>query len=433
MMARKKIIILGAGLAGLSTAWHLQRKKIDCLVLEKELEVGGLCRSKKVNGFTFDYDGHLLHFKHSYAFDLVKELLGDNLAEHKRSAWIYSYGRFTRYPFQANLYGLPSKIVKECLSGFVEARNSGLVRKNGNFLYWIKCAFGEGIARHFMIPYNTKFWNIPPQKITCDWLEGFIPQPTLTQIIEGTIEESKRQFGYNANFWYPKKGGIEQLVLAFKDQISNIQTGCKIKAVDIKTRKVILANGTSEAFDYLVSTVPLPEFPNMIKGMPAHIQEAFKKLRWNSIFNLNLGVEQSFPSQRHWVYFPQKDLSFFRVGFFHNFSGGNTPRGRSSLYAEVSYSEHKPIDKKKICGRIKEDLKKVGLLSGKDSILAADINDIKYGYPIYDKNYARAKKKIFDFLSKNQVIPCGRYGSWRYMSMEDVILEGREIAQKFVC
>ena len=70
-MAKKRIIILGAGLAGLSTAWHLQRRGLDCQVYEKEPEVGGLCRSKNIGGFTFDFDGHLLHFKHNYTFNLI--------------------------------------------------------------------------------------------------------------------------------------------------------------------------------------------------------------------------------------------------------------------------------------------------------------------------------------------------------------------------
>ena len=115
-MAKNKIIVLGAGLAGLSVAWHLQKKGIECLVFEKESEVGGLCRSKTIKGFTFDCDGHLLHFKHRHAFNLVKSLLGNNLTEHKRSSWVYFDSSYIPYPFQANLHGLPAKIAEELTS-----------------------------------------------------------------------------------------------------------------------------------------------------------------------------------------------------------------------------------------------------------------------------------------------------------------------------
>ncbi|MEW6096380.1 MAG: FAD-dependent oxidoreductase [bacterium] len=429
-MAKRRVLILGAGLAGLSAAWHLQRKGIDCIIFEKESAVGGLCRSKNIDGFAFDYCGHLLHFKQAYTFDLIKSLLGNNLLEHQRSAWVYSHGKYRRYPFQANLYGLPSSIIKECLLGFIQVSGNGhLKKKKGlNFLDWINNTFGKGIARHFMIPYNTKFWTVSPKVLTCEWLDGFIPMPSLSQIVEGTIEESQRQFGYNARFWYPKRGGIAQVPLAFASQIKNIYTNCQIEEINLDKKEIKMVSGNIERFDYLVSTIPLPEMPYLIKSLPKELYSLFKELRWNSIFNLNLGIERKDFSGRHWIYFPQKEICFFRVGFFHNFSPNLTSPDKSSLYVEVSYSKDKPIDKSDIVLRIKRDLKKVGILTIDDRVCAEEINDIKYGYPIYDNNYLQSREKILKFLLQNNIIPCGRYGSWRYMSMEDAILDGKEVA-----
>ena len=431
-MAKKRILILGAGLAGLSAAWHLQRKGIECRIFEKEPEVGGLCRSKQINGFNFDYDGHLLHFRHRYTFNLIKNLLGDNLIEHQRDAWIYSYGGYTRYPFQANLYGLPSSITKECLMGFIEASEDGHPKKPATFLNWINRTFGKGIAKHFMIPYNTKFWTIPLKKLTCEWVDGFIPVPSLSQIIEGTIEECRREFGYNARFWYPKRGGIEQVPLALASQIKNIYTNCQIAEINLRKKEIKLASGSKEEFDYLISTIPLPEMVHIIKELPDHIHSLFKKLRWNSIFNLNLGINRKDNLKRHWIYFPEKTFCFFRVGFPHNFSSSLTPANKSSLYVEVAYSKDKSIDQNNIVLRIKEDLEKVGILTKGNRIYAQDINNIKYGYPIYDSNYNFARENILKFLSQNHILSCGRYGSWQYMSMEDVILEGLKVAKDFI-
>jgi len=429
-MSRKRIVILGAGLAGLSAAWHLQRRGVDCRIFEKESEAGGLCRSKKINGFTFDCDGHLLHFKHRYTFNLVKSLLKDNLAPHQRSAWVYCHGRYGRYPLQANLFGLPPSVIKECLSGFIDALGNGKPKKkNPNFLDWINYTFGEGIARHFMIPYNTKFWTLPPQELTCEWLDGFIPVPSLTQVLEGTLGESQGQFGYNAQFWYLKRGGISQLPLAFAHQIKQIHLNHRITEIDPVKMEIKLASGDKEKFDYLISTIPLPELSHLVKGLPKQTQALFKKLRWNSIFNLNLGIEKKDSSGRHWIYFPQKDVSFFRLGFFHNLSSYLIPPGKSSLYVEVSYSQDKPIDKSNIIPRIKKDLKKMGILADNDRILVQDINDIKYGYPIHDAYYNHTRQEILKYLTRKNIIPCGRYGSWRYFSMEDAVLDGKEVAR----
>ena len=424
-MAKKRVLILGAGLSGLSAAWHLQRKGIDAVIFEKEPEVGGLCRSKNINGFTFDYDGHLLHFRHSHIFDMVRGLLGNNLVEHRRNAWIYSHNIFTRYPFQGNLYGLPAAVAKECLLGFIEAYENGrYAKKNPNFLDWITQTFGKGIARHFMVPYNTKFWTLPPQKLTCEWLDGFIPVPSLSQLVEGTVKENKKAYGYNAKFWYPEKGGINQLPMALARQIKHIHINSPVAEINILKKEIKTLKGHKEKFDYLISTIPLPELPSIIKDMPAGISEKCARLKWNSIFNLNLGVDRNDVYDRHWIYFPEKDFSFFRVGFFHNFSQDLVPAERSSLYAEVSYSHDSSVDKKNLSLRIKEDLKKTGILSPAARIYAQDVNDIHYGYPVYDSNYKICREKILRYLLQNNILSCGRYGSWRYMTMEDALLDG---------
>lgn len=427
-MGKKRVIILGAGLAGLSAAWHLQKKGIECIVFEKEKEAGGLCRSKNINGFTFDYSGHLLHFKHKWTFNFVRNLLGDNLAQHKRNSWVYSHNRYIPYPFQANLYRLPSSAAKECLSGFVQASKNNHRKKNGNFLGWINQTFGQGIAKHFMVPYNTKFWTVSPEELTCEWLDGFIPVPSLGQIIDGTIRDSHKQFGYNAKFWYPEKGGINQLPLALAAEIKGIYTKCPVTEIDLHKKTIKTNSGNRERFDYLISTLPLPEIPSLVKNLLKPMRSLFRRLKWNSILNLNLGLEKNDSSGRHWVYFSQKDICFFRIGFFHNFSSNLAPAHKSSLYIEVSYSRDKPIDKSNIILRIREDLKRTGIISQNDKISIQDVNDIKYAYPIYDSNYKLARENLLKFLNQKNVISCGRYGSWRYLSMEDVLLDGRDIA-----
>ena len=432
-MAKKRIIILGAGLTGLSVAWHLQKKGIDCQVFEKEDEVGGLCRSRKVGDFIFDCDGHLLHFRQRYTFKLVRELLGQNLSKHQRNAFVYSHDKYIPYPFQTNLHSLPPRVVNECVEGLVQAVKSANPPKNKkdlSFLEWMNQVFGKGISRHFMIPYNTKFWTLPPAELTCEWLDGFIPVPSLKEIADGAIGKNRKQFGYNAYFWYPKNGGIKELPLAFSRQIKNVYTNACVRGIDLDKKEIRLSSGENAKFDYLISTLPLPELPSLLKQIPHPLSAQFKKLRWISIFNLNLGLEKKDNLNRHWIYFPQDTVSFFRVGFFHNFSPHLVPTGKGSLYVEVSYSQDKPIDKKGINSRIKDDLKKVGIL-GDEKIACEYINDIKYGYPIYDRNHNSATRGILDFLGKNQVISCGRYGSWRYMSMEDSIIQAQELAGRF--
>ncbi|MGE5197490.1 MAG: protoporphyrinogen/coproporphyrinogen oxidase [Deltaproteobacteria bacterium] len=236
--------------------------------------------------------------------------------------------------------------------------------------------------------------------------------------------------GYNARFWYPKRGGIEQLAMSFINDIEHVHLNSEITAIDIANREITIASAAKERFDCLISTLPLPELPNLVKGLPQEVAEAFKKLRWNSIFNLNLGVNASDKSGKHWIYFPEKEIIFFRAGFYNNFSSDIAPRNATSLYAEVSYPKDKMINTKDITAQIKENLKKAGILNRRSEIVLEDANDIKYGYPICDINYNSARAEIIRYLSGNGIFTCGRYGSWRYMSMEDVILDGKIVADK---
>ncbi len=429
-MSKKKIIILGGGLSGLSAAWHLQKKKRNCLVFEKESEVGGLCRSKNIKGFIFDYDGHLLHFRHKDSFNFIHQVVGRNLVRHDRNASIYAFSKYLRFPFQANLYGLPPRVVKECLFDFIQTqRRDPRAEKNHlNFSSWIHKTFGKGIARHFMVPYNRKFWTVEPKHLTCEWLDGFVPVPSLSQVIEGTIEESRRQFGYNARFWYPKKGGIQEVARAFASSLKGIYASHRVVKIDMKNKQVHFSHKLRQKYDILIFSLPLPELLHLAQELPPSVVEALKGLEYTSIFNLNLGIGRPRLSDKHWVYFPDKKFIFFRVGFPVNFAPQAAPEGTSSLYVEVAYSQKKPIDKKTICDDIRRDLIRAGILDASDKILAQDLNDIQYGYIIYDQNRRRSLARIRDFLGDNDIYGLGRYGTWSYMSMEDCLLDGKRVA-----
>ena len=199
----KNIVILGAGLAGLSAAYHLEENKVgDWIVLEKCERVGGLCKTESIDGFTFDYAIHILYTKDPYAEKLIGTLLEDNIIVQERLSWVYTYGVYTLYPWQANFYGLPSNVVKECLLGVIKATyEKDRIPPPQNFEEWCYYTFGEGIAEHFMIPYNRKLWAIDLKNMTDRWIKDRVLTPSLEEAIEGALTSGKRSFGPNAVFW----------------------------------------------------------------------------------------------------------------------------------------------------------------------------------------------------------------------------------------
>lgn len=428
MRSKDDIVILGAGLAGLSAAYHLKQ---DYALFEKEQEPGGMARSIDKDGYVFDYDGHLLHFNNEYVFKLVSEILDGNLAPHKRDSWIYSKDIFTRYPFQANFYGLPKQVVRDCLIGLIKAKVTSPYKRpdaNGNFEDWIVKTFGRGIAEHFMLPYNKKFWTVEPGELNCDWLDGFVPVPPLEDTITGAIQDNAKSYGYNSRFWYPVKGGISQLANSFADRAKNTYFNKRAVTLDQYRKEVVFEDGMIRRFKKLITTIPLPELSGILINIPDKVREAFSMLRFTSVYVVNLGIKREDVSEKHWIYYPEKDFVFYRIGFPTNFSMDVAPSGRTSIYSEVSYSQHKPIDKNKILSDTIEGLKKARLITDSDETEVCLPIDIKYGYVVYDANRRYAVSVIKDYLKRFNIHTIGRYGSWSYMSMEDVILEGKETA-----
>ncbi|MBU0759745.1 MAG: FAD-dependent oxidoreductase [Candidatus Omnitrophica bacterium] len=425
-------VILGAGLSGLSAAYHL---KSGYSLFEKESEPGGMARSVYKDGYTFDYDGHLLHFRSEYAFSLINKLVDGNLAPHKRSSWIYSKGSYTRYPFQANFYGLPKDVVKDCLLGIIRARTNllnGKVDLSGNFENWIRKVFGKGIAEHFMLPYNRKFWTVESADLTCDWLDGFVPVPTLEDTVTGAISTNTKAYGYNSRFWYPVKGGISEVVEGFLRKVNNIHVNKKAVTIDQYRKEIVFEDGTIRRFKRMITTIPMPELLKLLVNLPVHVKKAFAALRYTSIFVVNLGIGKDDITDRHWVYYPEEDMVFYRTGFATNFSLDVAPPGKTSVYIEISYSDRCPLDKEKAVRDTIKALKGLGIISDESEIEICLPMDIKYGYAIYDINRKWAVQVIKDYLQHFGIYSIGRYGSWSYMSMEDVILEGRETAAKLL-
>ncbi|MEW5976592.1 MAG: FAD-dependent oxidoreductase [Acidobacteriota bacterium] len=437
-----KIVVLGGGLAGLSTLWHLQKAgHTESVLIEKESRPGGLTRSEVVGSFTFDFTGHLLHFKNEAVARLVTDLLGDNLHYVTRSAWIYSHGVYTRYPFQTNLYGLPSEVIKECIAGFVQASESRrpqgkagpdqrrIPTEYESFEAWIYAELGSGIARHFMVPYNQKLWATPLNEMTCEWMGRFVPETSLEQVLAGAFTDQRQNIGYNARFAYPLRGGIESLPRAFLRDLRNVHSGCEVCGLDLKSKRIRLANGEDLAFDTLVSTIPLPRLIQLMADAPESVLQAARGLRYTSVYNVNLGVDRRV-SDRHWVYFPEPQFIFYRAGFAHNFSPHLAPEGCSSIYAEVGYSERrKPIDKGRIAAQVKTDLVRAGILRDDDTILAECCLDIPCAYVVYDHHYRYNVGVLRSFLREQGVRTIGRYGSWEYSGMEDAIWQGRLTAE----
>ena len=424
-----KIVIIGGGLAGLSAGYHLA--DFEPVLFEKEKAIGGLCRSFTQDGFTFDCTGHLIHLKNAYTKELIGRLLPHAFQSHERLAAIYSKSTTTPYPFQANTYGLPADVIRECVVGFVESMQAS----NGdssNFYDWVLHTFGRGIAKHFMLPYNEKFWKQDLRTITSDWVSWSIPKPTLEEVVDGALGLTNKGMGYNPKFMYPENGGIDSLPQALCRPVKNVKTEEAVQYVDPKKKYVRLTSGREEPYDFLVSTLPLPVLYQMLKDTPDSLKSKAQQLCAVSVLNINVGINRPGISNQHWIYFPEEQFIFSRVGFPMNFSKSVAPEGTSSMYIEITHRPKEKVNIEEIFDRVILDLQACGMFRKDDRILTRHIIDIECAYVIFDQHRQKHLQDLIDYVESRNILTAGRYGRWDYYSMEDSILSGKAAAERIL-
>jgi UDP-galactopyranose mutase len=422
-------VIIGAGLAGLSAAYHL---KDDYIIFEREDHVGGLCWSVDVDGFVFDKSIHILYSADAYATSLIKDvLLKGNFHSQARESFIYLQGVYTEYPFQAHTFGLPPHVIEECLLGLVKARyenHTGARPKN--FAEWVIATFGEGIAKYFMLPYNRRQWGIPPELMDYTWIDGRVPTPKVEEVLHGALFPPKKKFGPNSEFWYPETGGIKSLPLGFVPHIKNLQLNTGVVKINTKRNTVKLSDNEECVYKNVISTLPLPVVIRLLDEVPRAVQDAANDLQYNTIHTINLCIDRPAISDKHWVYFPEDEFVFHRLSFMMNFSEKNAPAGKSSITVEISESKYKRINHNALFEDTLRGLQRIGIIRSKDEVINHCTMSLTPAYVIYDLSHRKNVNLIKEYLESRNIHSCGRFGDWEYLNMDHAILSGKRVADK---
>lgn len=427
-MDKHEVVIIGSGIAGLSSAFYLDKQGVhDYLLLERYSEPGGLCRSIQKNGFTFDMTGHVLWRMDPETRMFYDEILQDNLTWVDRKASVYTHGGYVPYPFQSHLKYLPEQVAYECLLGFLQ-RDRWL--KGTDFESWSLSMFGEGIHRHFMVPFNEKLFGVPMKEMTSDWVQD-IPVPVLDQILRGTIlGEVSVQKG-NAKFGYPKVGGMQSLVDATIARIdsSKIMTGRKVVSIDFEAKTVTHAdwsgNLNTVQYEKLISTMPFNTFLTCVKYQDDSLKQYASLLRANAVACVMIGFEKPL-TDYHWIYTPEKKYPFYRMGFPNNLVDSVAPPGCGSVTAEITIPKDMSMDTNDIIKSTLFGLKDMGLWKGEheNPVLVEHVEWVSPAYAIYDEARKQVPKLI-SMLNELNVQCVGRYGSWEYQSISDGVAQAR--------
>ena len=408
-------IVIGGGVSGLSYALFAQPRAT--VILEKDSEIGGYCRTTVRNGFTWDYSGHFFHFRNPEIKDVVmSEMDGSQLREVAKSTSIYYKGSRIDFPFQKNIHQLPKEEFIDCLCDLFNASGEDY----SNFKEMLYCKFGRGIAERFLVPYNEKLYACNLNSLDKDAMGRFFPYADKEDIVRNFRNPDNAS--YNGSFLYPCGGAVEYVkAIAAKLHNTKIVTDAEVVSVDMASHSVMLAGGDTMHYDNLVSTMPFPIL--LDKCGITYIKSDFS---WNKVLVFNLGFDKGNSSVKdHWVYFPDKSLAFYRVGFYNNILG-QTPL---SLYVEIGFPHDADIDVDIWLKRTLNDLDRVGIIDSTFRLVDYESIIMDPAYVHISEKSQLAVETFKGQLASSDIYSIGRYGSWTYCSIEDNIIEARDVAE----
>lgn len=434
-----KYLIVGAGPTGLGAARRLaELGENDFLVLERNAYAGGLAASFRDNaGFTWDIGGHVVFSHYEYFDRLIEDVLGGEFLEHMRIARVRIADRWVPYPFQNNIRHLPPEMQWECVRGLMPGNRPEA--EPVNFREWIECVFGEGIARHFMVPYNFKVWATPAEMMGYRWIGERVSVIDLEMVVRNIIlAHDQVSWGPNNVFRFPLHGGTGEIFRRMADRLDGrVRRNTAVVGVDAETKTVRCANGETFTYEHMLSTGPLDllvlEQVNVASGA---LREAARQLARNSVYVAGVGVDGMRDDDTCWMYFPEDSSPFYRLTNFHNYSPNNAALpGRSrALMAETSWSVHKPEKLDALMDKTLEGLVNTTMLRNdeRDRILSTWSIAVDYGYPVPTLGRDAALAALQPWLEARSIYSRGRFGGWKYevANMDHSVMQGVEWAER---
>lgn len=400
-----KYIILGAGPAGLTFANKLKQSgETDFIVLERESEAGGLCRSQDVDGSAFDIGGgHFLDVRRPQVNEfLFKFMPEDEWDLYTRDSRIVVGDNEVNHPIEANIWQMKVEDQVEYLKSIAIAGCNLGTDMPEEFVDWIYWKLGSKVAEDYMIPYNQKMFNKELNQLGTYWLEK-LPNVSFEETLLSCL--NKKAYGTqpgHAQFYYPKKYGYGELWLRMAKAIDgNIEYNKSVKKIDFNTTTVTTQDGTEYKGDVIITTIPWMEFSEII-GMPEDIKESIKELKFSSIQTEY--HSENLDTEAQWIYYPDPKLSYHRILVRHNFCPGS--KGYWTETNSERISMEKPNDNFKYMN--------------------------EYAYPLNTIKKPEIMKKLLSWSKTKNVYGLGRWGEHEHYNSDLTVNLAMNLADEFI-
>jgi protoporphyrinogen oxidase len=444
------VVVLGAGLAGLSAAYELARAGQRVTLLERESRVGGMAASWRKGPFWLEFGPHRFHTQDPEIEELLYEILDGEVVRRERLSRIYLRERFFRYPLEVgNVVGnLGPRLLACSLRDYlwIRARNVLSPLPDDNFENWVLKRFGRTLYDLFFEAYTSKAWGMPCTEISADWAAQRISQASLWDTVVKTVLPPKDGSVRSlvGEFLYPRRGGVGQIARKYAEKIRSLGGEIKlcstVRGLERKAARIervhydFLGTRDSLEADWIVNTTPINRILPLVQpALASTARKAAETLEHVAIVFVYLEVDRPSVSTDHWIYLPEKQLRVHRVSEFKNFSDTSAPGDRTAICCEITCRAGDAtwsLSLEQAARIAQADLESCGLLQPGES-RPLDIARLARAYPVYRVGYQESVDTLAtEAESLENWISTGRQGLFRYNNMDHSIAMGRTAARQ---
>ena len=431
-----RIVVAGAGPAGLTAGYILARQGYAVTVLESDDIVGGISRTARYKEFRFDIGGHRFFTKITPVQELWEELLGEEFIEVPRLSRIHYNGKFFNYPLKAAnaLSGLGVYQAAMIIMSYARARlRPSPVEEN--FEQWVSNRFGSRLYRIFFKTYTEKLWGLPCTEIRAEWAAQRIQGLSLMRAIMSATSLQRRSVHIKSlieQFRYPRLGPgqmWEKAAERIEELGGRVLMSSRVKCFDrdergVRAVEVETPDGLQRIeAEHFISTIPLRSLVRSIDpALPSAVREAGERLAYRDfiLVALILDRESIFPD--NWIYVHTPGVKVGRIQNFNNWSRDMVPRAGTTCvgmeyfcFAGDGLWTSRDEDLVALAGK---ELAELGLAPDA-KVVDGTVVRMPKAYPIYDATYRESVDTIRAALDEiPNLVTVGRNGMHKYNNQD---------------
>ena len=445
-----KVMILGAGVTGLSAGIRLLDSGCEVSILEKNEHPGGLARTVVRGNYRLDIGPHHLFSQNE---SILKEILdlfeSDELVSTTRDAKMFFQDRLLNYPLTAKnvLLDMGFKHFFLVSMSFIwMAIRKLFVRNHGeqSFRECAKNTFGNYMYKIFFKPYTEQFWGIPCEEMSIDC----VPQAKKVSVVKIlkmiflTTFNFKRKNSLTQveresmlSLFYPKEGIgaiVNKLTDVFLSKGGVLELNCTVLELTV--------NNESDAFtlhyqketekkqnkaNHVISTIPIPSLVKILKPTPSDaVLKSAHSLDYLSTIVLYIVIHDRDFLDCSYLYTVNRP--YIRVSNTNRFHSQLSPEGENMLAVEMTCHFNdltwESSDEELFEKCIKH-------LEADGFINSSEVKDfftlrVKCAYPFVRLNYRKKLEEVFNYFEKIPGISlAGRTGGFEYKDIDQCMEE----------